>query len=121
MMTHAHVPEPNRRNAKRMRKAMTEPELKLWNAVRGHRPEGLAFRRQLPIDGYIVDLACPQKKLIVELDGSHHAMMLAEDAMRTGRLEALGWKVLRFWNDDVLMDVDNVCRHILQTSGIDTP
>ncbi|MEZ2332776.1 endonuclease domain-containing protein [Mesorhizobium sp. RCC_202] len=114
-MTHHRVPTLNRRNARKMRKAMTDAELKLWNEVRADRLMGMAFRRQMPIAGYIVDFACPSKKLIVELDGSQHASpeITASDAARTAKLEALGWTILRFWNDDVIRDIDNVCRHIV--------
>ena len=55
-----------------MRKVMTDAELKLWNELRAHRLMGLGFRRQFPIAGYIVDFACPEKKLVVEVDGSQH-------------------------------------------------
>ncbi|MBZ9681628.1 MULTISPECIES: endonuclease domain-containing protein [unclassified Mesorhizobium] len=103
-----------------MRKAMTDAELKLWNEIRAHRLMGLAFRRQMPIGGYIVDFACPAKKLIVELDGSQHARVgvSESDAGRTARLEALGWTILRFWNDDVIRDIDNVCQHIVIAAGL---
>ncbi|BCG87210.1 hypothetical protein MesoLj113c_33200 [Mesorhizobium sp. 113-3-9] len=103
-----------------MRKAMTDAELKLWNELRAHRLMGMGFRRQLPIAGYIVDFACPQKKLIVELDGSQHADagLAAADASRTKRLEQDGWTVLRFWNDDVIRDIDNVCQHIVIVAGL---
>ena len=119
-MTHHPVPPRNRRNAKAMRAKMTEPELKLWNELRAHRLLGLSFRRQLPIDGKIVDFACPSKKLIIELDGSQHgeASAQAADAARDARLGELGWTVIRFWNDDVLNDIDNVCRHIVTVAGI---
>ncbi|TIW63893.1 MAG: endonuclease domain-containing protein, partial [Mesorhizobium sp.] len=94
-MTHYRVSPINRGNARKMRKQMTDAELKLWNAIRVHRLMGLAFRRQMPIAGYIVDFACPTKKLIVELDGSQHASheVSASDAARTARLEALGWTI----------------------------
>jgi very-short-patch-repair endonuclease len=99
---------------------MTDAELKLWNELRAHRLMGLAFRRQMPIAGYIVDFACPHHRLIVEVDGSQHAEDAATDAdrVRTARLEALGWTVLRFWNDDVLRDIDNVCQHIVISAGL---
>ncbi|QFY59608.1 endonuclease domain-containing protein [Rhizobium grahamii] len=118
-MPHAPVPPPRRANAKRMRKALTDAELKLWNELRAHRLMGLGFRRQLPIAGYIVDFACPSHRLIVELDGSQHANELAADydSVRTRRLQTAGWTVIRFWNDDVLRDIDNVCLHILATIG----
>ena len=118
-MPHAPVPPKNRTNARRMRKALTEAELKVWNELRAHRLMGLSFRRQLPIAGYIVDFACPSRKLVVELDGSQHGEDggILRDAIRTEHLEKLGWTVLRFWNDDVLKDIDNVCLHILKIVG----
>ncbi|WP_245299643.1 endonuclease domain-containing protein [Mesorhizobium sp. WSM3873] len=99
---------------------MTDAELKLWNEVRAHRPMGLSFRRQMPIAGYIVDFACPAKKLIVEIDGSQHARAdaSASDAARATKLEGLGWTILRFWNDDVIRDIDNVCQHIVIAAGL---
>ncbi|TPJ49208.1 endonuclease domain-containing protein [Mesorhizobium sp. B2-7-1] len=116
-MTHHRVSPANRGNA---RKAMTDAELKLWNEVRADRLMGMAFRRQMPIADYIVDFACPSKKLIVELDGSQHSSpdVSASDAARTTKLEALGWTILRFWNDDVIRDIDNVCRHIVIVAGL---
>lgn len=70
---HSKVPPHLRRNARRMRSAMTEAELKLWNELRAHRLMGLGFRRQVPIGRFIADFACPEHKLIVEVDGSQHA------------------------------------------------
>ncbi|WP_111561098.1 endonuclease domain-containing protein [Rhizobium sp.] len=118
-MTHAPVPQQRRANAKRMRQALTDAELKLWNELRAHRLMGLGFRRQVPVAGFIVDFACPQHRLIVEIDGSQHAREsnAVYDEGRTRRLEADHWTVLRFWNDDVLRDVDNVCLHILTIIG----
>ncbi|CAN7629205.1 endonuclease domain-containing protein [Mesorhizobium sp. LjRoot246] len=119
-MTHYRVSPVNRGNARKMRKGMTDAELKLWNEIRAHRLMGLAFRRQMPIAGYIVDFACSNKKLIVELDGSQHASheVSASDAARTAKLEALGWTILRFWNDDIIRDIDNVCQHIVIEAGL---
>jgi very-short-patch-repair endonuclease len=98
---------------------MTDAELKLWNELRAHRLMGLAFRRQFPITGYIVDFACPSKRLVIEVAGSQHAQgkQLAVDEARNRRLASDGWTILRFWNDDVLRDIDNVCRHIVITAG----
>lgn len=103
-----------------MRKAMTEAELRLWNAARAHRLMGLAFRRQMPIAGFIVDFACPAKSLIVEVDGSQHGDS-PRDAARDAKLTALGWTILRFWNDDVLRDIDGVCQHIVTSVGLTEP
>lgn len=122
-MPHTPVNRRSRANAKTMRRAMTEAELKLWNESRAHRLNELGFRRQFPIAGYIVDFACPEKKLVVEVDGSQHAEAenSAADAARTTRLEQDGWTVLRFWNDDILRDIDGVCQHIVVSAGLGVP
>ena len=119
-MTHYPVLPSNRKNAKKMRRALTDAELKLWNELRAHRLMGLSFRRQMPIAGYIVDFACPSKKLIVEVDGSQHAEaeIAKADEERTAKLEALGWTILRFWNGDILSDLDTVCTHIVIAAGL---
>ena len=117
VLPHRKVPPHLRQNARRMRSAMTEAELKLWNELRAHRLMGLSFRRQMPIGGYIVDFACPEYKLVVEIDGSQHAENQAHDQARTDYLEQQGWQVVRFWNDDVLHDIENVCTHILRLIG----
>jgi very-short-patch-repair endonuclease len=119
-MPHTPVNGRNRKNATAMRRAMTDAELKLWNELRAHRLMGLGFRRQVHIAGYIVDFACPRERLVVEVDGSQHGEdnNAAKDSARTARLEQDGWTVLRFWNDDVLSDIDNVCRHIVTAAGL---
>ena len=90
--------------------------------IRAHRLMDLAFRRQVPIAGYIVDFACPLKRLIVEVDGSQHADagMQGRDQERSAKLAQDGWTVLRLWNDDVLRDIDGVCQHIVAMAGLDT-
>jgi very-short-patch-repair endonuclease len=122
-MTRRPVPLVNRRNARKMRKALTDAELKLWNELRAHRLMGLPFRRQMPISGYIVDFACPSKKLIVEIDGSRHGSGAGaqSDTARDETLKSLGWTIVRFWNDDVLRDIDNVCQHIVIMAGVAQP
>jgi very-short-patch-repair endonuclease len=119
-MTRRPVPLVNRRNARKMRKMLTDAELKLWNELRAHRLMGLPFRRQMPISGYIVDFACSSKRLIVEVDGSQHGSEAGarSDSVRDEKLRSLGWTMLRFWNDDVLRDIDNVCRHIVIAAGL---
>lgn len=119
-MPHTPVPPKNRTNAKSMRRSMTDAELKLWNELRAHRLMGLSFRRQMPIAGYIVDFACPSRKIIIEIDGSQHAekQHSIRDLTRDRRLEALGWTVLRFWNDDIIRDLENVCTHIVAAAGM---
>ena len=114
-MPHRNVSKSLRVNAKSLRKNMTEPEKRLWGVLRGHRLEGISFRRQMPIAGYIVDFAAPAHKLVVELDGAQHgeADALMADRERDACLAALGWTVLRFWNLDVLFELDGVCRKVL--------
>ncbi len=98
---------------------MTDAELKLWNEIRAHRLMGLGFKRQVPIGPYIVDFACPSHRLIVEVDGSQHGEVenQAKDAVRSSYLEGRGWTVLRFWNDDILRDIDGVCQHVVIAAG----
>ena len=110
-MPHSEVSNITRSSAKRMRKDMTDAEVKLWQELRAHRLEGLGFRRQMPISGYIADFACLEHKLIVEVDGSHHAdgKQFIHDERRTIYLKEQGWTTLRFWNDDVLNDIQNIC------------
>ncbi|MDX8481819.1 endonuclease domain-containing protein [Mesorhizobium sp. VK24D] len=119
-MGHDLVPSRQRKNAKSMRHAMTDAELKLWNELRAHRLMGLGFRRQVPIGPYIVDFACSVHRLIVEVDGSQHAD--AEHSRRDGTksvyLGASGWTILRFWNHDVIRDIDNVCQHIVIAASL---
>lgn len=115
-MPHESIPKRQRSNARAMRRAMTDSELKFWNAVRAHRLMGLKFRRQLPIGNYIVDFALPEYRLIVEIDGSQHAAESNrnKELNRTAFLESQGWHVLRFWNHEVLSDIDGVCDPILR-------
>ncbi|MEX0408368.1 endonuclease domain-containing protein [Aquibium sp. LZ166] len=122
-MPHTPPPPSNRSRARSMRKRMTDAELKLWNEVRAHRLMGLGFRRQFPIGSYIVDFACPSKRLVVEIDGSQHGEddIARSDAVRTCFLEQEGWTVLRFWNHDVLRDIDGVCMHIVTMAGLAAP
>ncbi|WP_029057388.1 endonuclease domain-containing protein [Stappia stellulata] len=122
-MPHRDVSRSLRANARSLRKTMTPAEKKLWAVLRGHRLDGIAFRRQMPIAGYIVDFAAPSHKLIVELDGSQHgeAAGLDADRLRDARLAELGWTVLRFWNRDVLDELDGVCRKILDTCATGDP
>ena len=98
--------------ARSMRRAPTEAEERLWGALRNRRLDRLKFRRQVPIGGYIADFVCMDAKLIVEIDGTQHAES-GYDAKRDGDLRAHGFRVLRFWNDDVMRDLDSVCDTIV--------
>lgn len=98
---------------RQLRKNPTDAEQKLWWRLRQRQIDGCKFRRQHPIGGYIVDFACVERGLIIEADGGQHAEN-PNDLLRTQRLEALGWRVLRFWNNDILGNADGVVAVILQ-------
>lgn len=94
--------------ARGLRRNQTDAEQRLWFALRDRRLDGAKFRRQVPVDGYIVDFLCKEAKLVVELDGGQHADQTSEDAARTARLEILGYRVIRFWNNDIHGDLPGV-------------
>ncbi len=94
--------------AKTLRRNQTDAETKLWSRLRNRQLGNRKFRRQFPIGGYVADFVCIEAKLVVELDGGQHADAAAYDVQRTRELEASGFLVLRFWNDDVLKDIEAV-------------
>ncbi|HUT41758.1 MAG TPA: endonuclease domain-containing protein [Gammaproteobacteria bacterium] len=94
--------------ARTLRKNSTDAERELWKYLRAHRMAGFKFRRQYVIEPYIVDFVCLEAKLIVEADGGQHLEQLEEDRTRTEFLESLGYKVMRFWNNDILIDTHAV-------------
>src|SRR5258708_7119484 len=101
--------------ARALRRNQTGAERVLWFQPRGRRLRGLKFKRQVPIDRYVVDFCCADARLIMELDGGQHATRLSEDANRTKVLEAMGYLVLRFWNNGVLRNTEGVLEEILNT------
>ena len=107
--------------AKRLRRDQTDAERVLWFRLRDRRLNGLKFRRQMPIKTYVVDFYCESARLIVELDGGHHAERGGQDAKRTADLEAYGYLVLRFWNNDVLSNIDGVVETIAATASQEPP
>jgi very-short-patch-repair endonuclease len=118
------VKPPHRRNrprtvqrAKKLRRDMTDAERKLWLRL-NVRQLGCKFRKQVPFDPYIADFACLEHRLIVELDGGQHDENRAKDERRTRYLEALGYRVLRFWNTDVMRNVDGVVEAIARAVGM---
>lgn len=100
--------------AKELRHEQTPAEAKLWAYLRAHRADGVGFRRQHAIGPYIVDFCAPRRKLIVEVDGSQHLEQQEYDAERTAFLEALGYRVLRFFNGDVMNKIEEVVGVILE-------
>ena len=107
---------PQRRLARAMRAAPTEAERKLWWHLRHRLPTpGTHFRRQVRIDRYVADFACHATRIVVEVDGGQHGAASAADEARTKVLEANGYRVLRYWNNDVLTNIDGVLEDILNT------
>ncbi len=96
-----------------LRKELTPAEAKLWLHLRGNQLKGVSFRRQHAIGKYIVDFYSPKKNLVIELDGSQHLEQEGYDEERTKYLESQGYKVMRFWNNQVMNDIDSVIRAII--------
>ena len=105
--------KPRTRQARALRHSSTDAEHRLWAVIRNRQLEGFKFRRQVPIGHYFADFACIEARLVVELDGSQHMDRVEEDERRTRELEAAGWHVIRFGNNDVLFELDGVSRVIL--------
>jgi len=93
---------------------MTDAEKKLWSILRGRQIEGLKFRRQHPFENYILDFVCLEEKIVIEVDGGQHHERMKEDGIRTKTLENAGFRVLRFWNREVLLQCEAVAEQILQ-------
>jgi very-short-patch-repair endonuclease len=104
---------------RRLRRNQTDAEREL--RLRDRRLRGLKFRRQVLISNYIVDFCCEAQHLIIELDGGQHAERSKEDAVQTADLEAHGYFVLRFWNNDVLRNMDGVSQTIVDTLNPSPP
>jgi very-short-patch-repair endonuclease len=98
--------------ARTLRRQATEAERTLWKYLRAHRLKGYKFRRQAIIEPYIVDFACLEAKLIIEADGGQHVAQMAYDKQRTSYLESIGYRVLRFWNHEILHETRGVLEKI---------
>src|SRR5215475_14346235 len=94
--------------ARALRKNQTDAEKVLWYRLRNHQLEDRKFRRQQVLGKYIVDFLCLEPKLVIELDGGQHAERTEQDEQRTQYLQSLGYRVLRFWNHDVLHEPDAI-------------
>ncbi len=95
-----------------LRSEMTDAEKALWKILRGRQVCGLKFRRQHPYGDYILDFVCLENKLVIEVDGGQHAERKKYDDFRTQNLRAAGFRVLRFWNTDVMQEVEAVRERI---------
>ena len=109
--------------ARNLRKNQTEAEKLLWSSLRNRQIAGCKFRRQWPIGPYIVDFACLSRKLLIELDGGQHSEAIAYDEARTKFLEAQGYRVIRFWNNEMLTEPTAVLQRIYEElmQGADLP
>ena len=112
MKTDAGVSASQRSRARAMRGALTDAELRFWRLLRDRRLSGLKFRRQVPVGPYIVDFLCVGAKLIIEADGLQHAET-RRDNVRDAYRASQGWKVLRFWNNEVFLNREGVLETIL--------
>ena len=100
------------RFARTLRRNATDAEAKLWQCLRNRQLGNLKFRRQATIGYHVVDFLCAEKRLVVELDGGQHTP--ERDAARTAKLNAAGYRVIRFWNNDALGNTDAVLEVIVR-------
>ncbi|MEW6327782.1 MAG: endonuclease domain-containing protein [Thermodesulfobacteriota bacterium] len=106
--------------AKSLRRKQSEAERQLWRYIRNRQLAGFKFRRQHIIEPYIVDFICLERKLIIEIDGGQHAEHLEYDARRTAFLGRKGFRVIRFWNNEVLADTEAVLS-VIRAALIERP
>jgi very-short-patch-repair endonuclease len=98
-------------SARRLRRNMTDAERKLWSRLRNKQVDGYKFRRQAPLGPYVLDFFCESERQVIEVDGGQHAES-KDDEQRTAWLVACGCRVIRFWNHDVLQNIDGVLERI---------
>ena len=108
------MPSKLTKRAKALRKNATHAENILWNRLRARQIEGLKFRRQQPIENVIVDFVNFEKRIVIEVDGGQHAVKKYKDRKRDKLLKDMGFKVLRFWNNEVIENTDEVLEYIRQ-------
>jgi very-short-patch-repair endonuclease len=110
--------------ARSLRRSATRPERLLWGQICSRKLDGLKFRRQHPVGAYIADFACVERMLVIELDRWSHETTVERDAKRRSDIEAAGFRVIRFYNDDVLTNLEGVVEFIrtaLATSAASPP
>lgn len=100
--------------ARILRKNATDAERRMWGYLRDRRLEGFKFNRQFNLESYIVDFVCRERMLIIELDGGQHSEQIEYDLERTHFLAGKGYRVLRFWNNEVFTNIEGVLEIILQ-------
>lgn len=100
--------------SRELRNNPTEAERRLWRAISNRQLNGMRFNRQVPIGPFICDFVARTPKLIIEVDGGQHALEADADALRTRFLQSRGYRVIRFWNNEVLENIEGVVEAILQ-------
>ncbi len=110
-----------KRIAQQLRRNATDAERRLWQALRNAQFNGFKFRRQHAFEDYVLDFVCLKAKLVIEVDGGQHAQAVDADASRTRNLERAGFRVLRFWNNEVLSETEAVLGRIWQELNNQTP
>ena len=103
--------------ARRLRRDQTDAEQRLWRKLRARQLVGAKFRRQHPIGRFITDFCCFESRVVVELDGGQHASQITADQKRTAFLLSRGYRVLRFWDNEVMEDIDAVLERIAEALG----
>ena len=98
--------------ARKLRRETTEAEALLWTHIRNRQLAGMKFSRQHPIGRYVADFCCEEEKLVVELDGGQHADDVDRDEQRTQYIEKYGYRVVRYWNSEVMSGIDGVLNDI---------
>jgi very-short-patch-repair endonuclease len=116
-----HPVDGARARARTLRQNMTEAERRVWQILRLYQMRGYKFRRQVPISRYIADFVCHEARLIVEIDGGQHDRSSPREAERKGFLQNQGYRILRFWNNEILENLDGVHATIAGELGRVTP
>ena len=106
---------------RRLRNEMTDAEKALSKVLRGRQVSGLKFRRQHPFGDYILDFVCLESKLVIEVDGGQHGVRTKHDKIRSQNLAAAGFHILRFWNTEVLQEIEGVKERIWRTVQEEQP
>ena len=115
---HQPVVRKNRQHARSMRRGQTNAEAAMWRLLRHRRFIGFKFRRQVPFKNYILDFVCFERHIVVEIDGSQH-LDSRSDEVRDSILAGAGFRVVRYWNNDVLQQPDAVSEHLFALLGRD--
>ena len=116
-----HPPGGAVARARTLRRNMTEAEIRVWQMLRAHTTNGYKFRRQVPIGRYIADFVCHEVRLVVEIDGGQHDPAARREIERSGFLQNQGYRILRFWNNEVLANPDGVHETIVNELAAPPP